>query len=236
MVRKAWTTKQRFSKKRSERPRVRKGSRPFCVQEHRSILHLYLMPSDNLLHKIGESTLRIFRLVDQGMFEEAFRELDAAANELRAEDTGGWLAWSCMATKALIHKIAGDSELALEAYRRAQRLGPPPWEFIQHQEQIALALNALNRPFSEVLEAIETGLSVSQSCPPSASLGLLRTYANIALANGTTVPLQWQQLYRQACIGRGVTPRPFPHDDARAFTEAIAKTALGSSSLYFDSR
>jgi hypothetical protein len=128
--------------------------------------------------------------------------------------------------RGLIYLEKGEPERALQAYRDAQALEPPPYEFVAQQHGVVRALIGLNRPFKEISEAVEVGLSAAEGWP-ACGLILLRTYAELALANEAFVPLRslrWSSLYRRACEGQAITPVGFDPADPQSFTIAIAQT------------
>jgi hypothetical protein len=158
-----------------------------------------------------------------------------------------------LATRALIHHQRGDLAGALKAYEEVQSLRPPfeelaqngtlraaiisaeflfmaaresaplcaPSDFMVNQLGIARVLESGSA--SRAMEALEIGLAVAEQSVPTAP-SLLRVYAEIALANGSEIPLRWSSLYVRACECVGVAPRAFDAGDANSFTSAVAET------------
>jgi tetratricopeptide (TPR) repeat protein len=157
-------------------------------------------------------------------YDEALRILGEAEEALRGEDDqDGWLQRAFLAERAMIHHDRGDLAGALKAYEEVQSLRPPPSDFMVNQLGIARVLESGSA--SRAMEALEIGLAVAEQSVPTA-LSLLRVYAEIALANGSQVPLRWSNLYVRACEGVGVAPRAFDPGDANSFTSAVAETDL----------
>jgi tetratricopeptide (TPR) repeat protein len=180
------------------------------------------MPTHDLMMKFHPWLLKIAARWNRKEYDEALRILGEAEEALRGDyDQDGWLQREVLANRAMLHHDRGDLAGALKAYEEVQSLRPPPSEFMVNQMGMARVLESGSA--SRAMEALEIGLAVAEQSVPTA-LSLLRVYADIALANGSLVPLRWSNLYVRACEGEGVAPRAFDPGDANSFTSAVAET------------
>lgn len=186
------------------------------------------MPTDSLLVAFAPWMRDVAQKMSRLEHDAALDVLTRAEEALHDLDADGWLRHTCMATRAIIHEQRGDRIAALRSYEEAQALGPPASEYMVNQLGMARLLRESGSGSQAALDALECGLSVADQAIPTA-LALLRMYAQIALENGTTLPLRWSELYLRACAYLSIEPRPFDSKDPQSFTTAVLETPLSAA-------